>query len=105
MKTFQRHIVLMLLCILPDVNSFSQKSDPGLLTLDRIFNSYEFSTEFFGPAKWLEDGSGYTTLEYSEEAYDKVDLVKYDAVTGTGTVLIKSDNTREYIIIQLQTSL
>ncbi len=92
MKTYRRFTVLIFVSILLYGVLYSQKSDPGLLTLDRIFNSYEFYPEYFGPVKWLEDGSGYTTLEYSGTAYDKVNLVKCDAATGTITVLIKSDN-------------
>ncbi len=92
MKTFRRFTVLIFVSILLYGVLYSQKSDPGLLALDRIFNSYEFFPEFFGPAEWLEEGSGYTTLEYSGAAHDKVNFVKYDAATGTRTVLIKSDN-------------
>jgi dipeptidyl-peptidase-4 len=92
MKTCRRFTVLIFVSILLDGVLCSQKSDPGLLTLERIFNSYEFFPEFFGPAEWMEDGSEYTTLEYSGTAYDKVNLVKYDAVTGTSTIIIESDN-------------
>lgn len=92
MKTFQRFIVFLFISFFLYDFSYSQKSDPGLLTLDRIFNSYEFFPDFFGPAEWLEDGSGYTTLEYSGVAYDKIDLVKYDAKTGIRTLLVESKN-------------
>ena len=43
-------------------------SDPSKLTLERIFEEEEFEVETFGPARWLEDGSGYTTLEASVTA-------------------------------------
>ena len=55
-------IVTLLLSVL---NAYTQ-DDPGMLTLDRLFTNNEFVSERFGPARWLEDGSGYTTLESSE---------------------------------------
>jgi len=92
MKIIHRIILFLLIGIQVIAIAYSQKSDPGLLTLDRIYNSYEFFPEFFGPAEWMEDGSGYTTLEYSGAAFGKVDLVRYDALTGSGTLLVESDN-------------
>lgn len=63
----------------------AQAPDPSLLTLDRIISADEFRTEGFGPARWLEDGSGYTTLEAAEGGRD---LVKVDPVTGRREVLV-----------------
>jgi dipeptidyl aminopeptidase/acylaminoacyl peptidase len=37
--------------------------DKSILTTHRIFNSKEFDAKTFGPARWLEDDDGYTTLE------------------------------------------
>jgi dipeptidyl-peptidase-4 len=41
-----------------------QVADPGLLTLERIFSSDEFAGEWFGGARWLDDGGApaYTVL-------------------------------------------
>ncbi len=91
MKIIHRILVYLFIGIQVIV-AYSQKPDPGLLTLDRIFNSYEFFPEFFGPAKWLKDGLGYTTLEYPGRAFDKPELVKYDAKTGARTLLMESKN-------------
>ena len=41
-------------------------ADRSLLTVDRIFGKDEFKTQDWGPARWLKDGSGYTTLEVAE---------------------------------------
>ena len=41
----------------------AQAPDPSLLTLERIITADEFRTEGFGPARWLDDGSGYTTVD------------------------------------------
>ena len=32
------------------------------LSLEKIYTQGEFQTRGFGPVRWLEDGSGYTTL-------------------------------------------
>ena len=41
--------------------------DQTKLTLDRIFNSDDFKLKSFGPARWLDDAAGYTTLEPSAD--------------------------------------
>ncbi len=63
-------------------------ADPSLLTLERIFEDEEFEVESFGPARWLEDGSGYTTLESSEEIEEAKEIVRYDPATGERSVLV-----------------
>ncbi len=65
----------------------AQTQDPSLLTLERIFASAEFRGDFFGPARWLSDGSGYTTLEFSDAARGR-DIVRYDPETGAREVLV-----------------
>ena len=46
------------------------------LSLEKIYSHKEFQTKGFGPVRWLEDGSGYTTLEPSKSANGK-DIIKY----------------------------
>src|SRR3954466_15328353 len=65
-----------------------QQNDKAALTLDRIFSSNEFRSETFGPARWLDDGSGYTTLEPSPTSKEARDIVLYQAATGRRNVLI-----------------
>lgn len=43
------------------------KPDPSVLTIDRIYNSSEFTLQS-ASARWLPDGSGYTTLERAGES-------------------------------------
>jgi dipeptidyl-peptidase 4 len=66
------------------------QEDPALLTLERIFSTDAFRSERFGPARWLEDGSGYTTLEPSESTRGRLDIVKYNPKTGGRTILISA---------------
>lgn len=64
-----------------------QTTDSTQLTLDRIFKNTEFTSERFGPVRWLEDGSSYTTLEGTR---GERELVRYDAKTGKREVLVPS---------------
>jgi dipeptidyl-peptidase-4 len=55
--------------------------------IDRIFQANEYSAPRFGPARWLADGTAYTTLERAA-AGDGRDIVRYDATSGARSVLI-----------------
>ena len=87
----------------PSEHSQETDENAGSLSLERIFTSKEFEVEDFGPARWLEDGSGYTTLEdsrtseedassASEESDDEQpkDIVRYDPGTGGREIIIPS---------------
>ena len=63
-------------------------ADTSILTLQRIFTDKEFKTEDFGPARWLKDGSGYTTLEESEGQEGGKDIVHYDPETGARRIIV-----------------
>lgn len=83
---------LALLCIvLFSTLLAAQAEDPSLLTLERIITRGEFTPEGFGPARWLEDGSGYTTLERSEQKTGGQDIVQYDPATGERKILVPSE--------------
>ena len=62
-----------------------QQADSTLLTLQRIYGSAEFKSQSFGPARWLGDGSSYTTLEQTGEGQN---LVRYDVERGARQVLV-----------------
>jgi dipeptidyl-peptidase-4 len=66
----------------------AQTQSDSLLTLQRLFASPEFFPERFGPARWLADGSGYTTVERSAEVRGGRDIVKYDPAMGRREVLV-----------------
>jgi dipeptidyl-peptidase 4 len=72
--------------------SAEKPADRSLLTLDRIFGKDEFKTQEWGPARWLKDGSGYTTLEKSETLKDARDIVRYDPESGRREVLVFASN-------------
>ena len=58
--------------------------------LKRIFDSEDFDSEDFGPAKWLDGGDAYTTVEPSESVEDAHDIVRYDTKTGAREVLVSA---------------
>ncbi|MHC4399186.1 MAG: S9 family peptidase [Planctomycetota bacterium] len=64
-----------------------EKEDPSLLTVERIFSSGDLDLERFS-ARWLEDGSGYLTLEKSEGTSDGRDIVRHDAETGRREIVV-----------------
>jgi len=66
----------------------AQATTPESLTLERIYTDDDFRLKKFGPLRWLEDGSGYTTLEASPEFPDARDIVKHSPASGTRSILV-----------------
>lgn len=66
----------------------AQTEDKSVLTVNRIFNSNDFSGERFGPARFIEEGKYYTTLESSKEAHGGRDIVKYETETGKREIMV-----------------
>lgn len=60
------------------------------LTPEKIFSSDTFSIDRPAPTRWLEDGSGYTTLEKSESGKGR-DIVRYHPETNERTVLVSAE--------------
>ncbi len=56
--------------------------------IDRIFSANEFALPRFGPARWLADGTAYTTVERAAEPAKGWDIVRYDAATGARSILV-----------------
>lgn len=70
-------------------------SDPSLVTLERIFKAKDFQPERFGPARWLDGGSSYTTLEAPTGVSSATadgggvrELIRYDTLSGRREVLV-----------------
>ena len=76
---------LTALCFLSATSAVAQQADSSLLSVQRIYGSSEFKSQSFGPARWLGDGSSYTTLEQTGSGQD---LVRYDTETGAREVLL-----------------
>ena len=67
----------------------TEEPDASLLTIERILLSDEFHIKGFGPVRWLEDGSGYTTVERAR-AGEGHELVRYEPATGQREVLVSA---------------
>src|SRR5690606_41876158 len=97
-NTMTRSLRLSLVLLLAAVPAWAQGApaspsagvavaDSALLTVQRIYGSPEFGSEGFGPARWLEDRSAYTTVERAAEGRGR-EVVRYDTETGARSVLI-----------------
>ncbi len=63
---------------------------PSLLTIDRIYASSEFRMDYFGQARWIEEGAAYTTLERSEDYKGASNIVRFETVSGEKSTLISA---------------
>jgi len=85
-------IITMLVSWILAINCFIGAQDfQSLLTLERIYKDNDFKLNSFGPAVWLEDGSGYTTLEESSIFPKSKDIIKYDPATGKRIILVNAN--------------
>jgi len=66
----------------------AQQPADSLVTLHRLFETDDFDGDGPGQLRWLPDGKGYTMLESPGGGRPGRDLVRYDAATGTRTVLV-----------------
>src|SRR5271156_785539 len=58
--------------------------------LHRMYASQDFQVKYFGPARWLDDGAFYTTVEQSAAVKDARDIVRYQTATGKREVLVSA---------------
>jgi dipeptidyl-peptidase 4 len=65
----------------------AQQSDSTLLSVQRIYGTSEFKGQSFGPTRWLEEGSAYTTLEDADNNGGQ-NLVRYETERGSRQVLL-----------------
>lgn len=81
-----RYLVPTVLC----VSTVFGQSDPGRLTLDRIYNSGEFQGGPGASFSWLDATTG-TQMEPSLTRKGFHDLVRVNSADGTKTVLIPAE--------------
>jgi len=59
--------------------------------LHRLFASPDFEPKMFGPARWLDEGQFYTTVETSATNKDAQDIVRYETATGKREILVAAE--------------
>ena len=82
---------VLLLLAYQSLAAFAEEAPaPSLLTIDRIFGKEEFKLQEWGPARWLDRGSGYTVLEDSKTNSKSQDIVRYAPETDRREILISA---------------
>ena len=89
--TLRQLVGFVLIVSLAAIPAFAQRSDPSLLSLERLFSSEEFAGDSFKGERWIDGGAAYTKLEKSTTAKDKHDLVRYETESGTRSVLVSAE--------------
>lgn len=74
------------------LSAFTASAQQEKLTLKRIFTDYDFSSDYFGPSRWVDDGDGYTTVEQSAETPGGEDIIRYETATQNRKVLVSAKN-------------
>jgi len=84
MKKAGTSLLSFLLLILSTTTLVAQDKQ---LTIEDIFSNRAYRSERFGPAYWVDNGSGYTTVEPSSHAKG-MEIVRYDTKTGEKSILV-----------------
>jgi len=71
----------------PTASPISADSDK---LLHRMFASTDFEVKNFGPARWLDGGDFYTTVERSADSKDVQEIVRYETATGKREVFVSA---------------
>jgi len=67
----------------------AQVSDSVHDAVHRIFATATYAPERFGPARWIEDGAAYTTVERAADGRG-MDIVRYETASGARSVLVSA---------------
>ena len=83
-------VLVGLLAVFATTSAMAQVPDNVNDLLRRIYASPEFAPQRFGPARWIENGIAYTTVEKSAAMADAFDIVRYETATGARSVYISA---------------
>src|SRR5437016_2362282 len=82
--------IVGLLALFAWTPAVAQVPDTVNAMMRRIFASADFAPQRFGPARWIENGTAYTTVEKSAAIADASDIVRYETATGARSVYISA---------------
>lgn len=83
-RSLQMLFIMVLLAV-----ALTSAAQDSILTLENIFSRGMYRPEYFGPARWTDDGTGYTTLEQPASGTG-VEIVRYDSKTGARSILVSA---------------
>jgi dipeptidyl-peptidase 4 len=89
-KTVGMKIVGVIGVVWLSVLTLNAQSPATTELLRRAFLEHDFTVKSFGPVRWLNGGSSYTTLEASAGGDKTADLVRYDTATAQREVLVSA---------------
>ncbi len=80
------HLLVLTIAIFSGLASMAQQKK---LTLEDIYSNGTYNQKGFGPARWMKDNTGYSTLEPNGQ-YRGKDMVRYDVVSGERSVVVSA---------------
>jgi dipeptidyl-peptidase 4 len=83
-------LALLLAACLATIPLKAQIAPESDQLLHRMYASPDFEVKYFGPARWLDDGAFYTTVEPSAAVQDAQDIVRYQTATGKREILVSA---------------
>jgi dipeptidyl-peptidase 4 len=89
-RRLRARAVLPLVAALVPLHAEAQLKPETVQLFGRLFNSEEFEAKSFGPAKWLDGGEAYTTLEPADGNKAAVEIVRYETANLKRTVLVNA---------------
>jgi dipeptidyl-peptidase 4 len=92
MKKLILQLVILTIFASWSVSQAQEAADGKLLTIDRIFNSGEFSQGWLPPVQWIENGASYVTIEKSAATPAGPELVKYTVDPFSRTLFVPSSS-------------
>ena len=72
-------------------STVAQVDESSYLTIDRLFASAEFRSDFTGPMQWDESGTSYTRVRPSETVDGAQDIVRFHLGDGTQEIVVAAD--------------
>lgn len=89
-RTLAKAVLAILFLTIASAPVQAQVSQESDALLHRMYASSDFEVKYFGPARWLDDGAAFTTVEPSAAVQGAADIVRYETATGKRDVLVSA---------------
>ena len=90
MRASRLSVLWVALALLPPPSLAAQLPATATEGLRRIFATRDFAAQRFGPARWIDGGAAYTTVEPSTAVRGGSDIVRYETATGARSVIVSA---------------